>query len=184
MDADDFRALLARARAGDQEATTQLLRECEPNIRRELRIRLTDPYSASDVVQSVYRRFLCRDRLEPYDLSAPAQLGALLRMITRTLVHRLRGQGRGGRPAEGGDALDGIADRRPGPDQIAAAKDLLEAALRRLPPRLRELARLRAQGLSWPEVARQAGGHPEVLRQKFTQALDLVLEQLGTDVLS
>ena len=42
-DSEVFRDLLCRVRAGDQRAATDLVRRLEPELRRAVRVRLSDP---------------------------------------------------------------------------------------------------------------------------------------------
>jgi hypothetical protein len=60
-----FAELLRRVRSGDQEAATALVRQFEPEIRRVVRLRLTDPrmrrvIDSADICQSVLANFFVR----------------------------------------------------------------------------------------------------------------------------
>lgn len=43
MDENSFAAFIQQVRVGDEQAATELVRLCEPEIRREVRLRLRDP---------------------------------------------------------------------------------------------------------------------------------------------
>src|SRR5262245_1727728 len=80
---EDFADLLRRLRAGDADAARQLVARYEPEIRRTVRIRLTDPrlrrvLDSTDVCQSVLANFFVRVSAGEFDLSQPEQLTALL----------------------------------------------------------------------------------------------------------
>ena len=64
VDAGAFRELMVRVRAGDDAAALEIVRQYEPLIRREVRLRLEDPrlrraLDSMDVCQSVLASFLC-----------------------------------------------------------------------------------------------------------------------------
>ncbi|MBI3466204.1 MAG: hypothetical protein HY000_24585 [Planctomycetes bacterium] len=66
--AHSFREMIRRVRAGDEDAATELVRQYEPEIRREVRMRLTDPrlrrgIESVDICQSVFRKSLCASPL-------------------------------------------------------------------------------------------------------------------------
>src|SRR5262245_65121852 len=85
---ESFRDLIRRVRAGDEQAATELVRQYEPEIRREVRLRLTDPglrrvIDLVDICQSVLGNFFARAALGQFDLGEPRQLLALLVKMAR-----------------------------------------------------------------------------------------------------
>jgi hypothetical protein len=65
-----FRDLWNRVRAGDAQAATDLVRQFEPLIRHEIRLRMTDPrltraFDSTDVCQSVLASFFARAACGP-----------------------------------------------------------------------------------------------------------------------
>jgi hypothetical protein len=88
-------------------------------------------------------------------------------------------QRRDSRKQAGGDALEGLLGGDPGPERVAAGRELLEAVRARLSDEERRLADLRGQGMTWPEIAEQVGGNAVALRKQLTRALDRVAEDLG-----
>src|SRR5947207_683217 len=61
-DPEPFRDLMARVRDGDQQAAADLVRALEPELRRAVRVRLSDPrlrrtVDSVDVCQSVLANF-------------------------------------------------------------------------------------------------------------------------------
>jgi RNA polymerase sigma-70 factor (ECF subfamily) len=187
-----FADFLSRVRAGDEEAAAELVRRYAPIIRREVRMRLTDPrlhrqFDSADVCQSVLLSFFVRAAVGQYDLRHPGDLRNLLVAMARNkLASRSRQLLRqSGNPSDGPAGspppLEAVADPHPSAEQILSGRDLLGQVLRRLPPEERRLAELRGQGRTWPEVSAELGGTPEARRKQLGRALDRVLQQLGLD---
>jgi RNA polymerase sigma-70 factor (ECF subfamily) len=188
-----FRDLLARVRAGDQRAATDLVRQLEPELRRAVRVRLGDPrlrrvVDSVDICQSVLANFFVRVRLGEFDLAQPEQLLRLLLVMARNKLQdrarRNQAQKRDQRRIEGqadGD-LDALAGTAPEPGQVVAWRDLLQEVRRLLTDEERQLADRRAEGLEWPEIAAQVGGQPDTLRKQLNRALDRVTAHLGLEV--
>jgi DNA-directed RNA polymerase specialized sigma24 family protein len=65
--------------------------------------------------------------------------------------------------------------------RLVAGRDLLDEVRRRLSAEERQIADLRGQGRSWPEVAAALGGTPEARRKQLTRAVDLIAQQLGLE---
>jgi RNA polymerase sigma-70 factor (ECF subfamily) len=185
----DFRNLLERVRQGDDDSATELVRQFEPELRRVIRVRLTDPrlrrvFDSGDVCQSVLANFFVRVALGEFELNRPEQLFDLLMVMARNKLRdqarRHQAQRRDQRRIE---AVDPILDALPGanddPGRIVAARDLLSEVRRQLSDEERVLAEHRAQGLEWPEIAERLGGRPDALRKKLTRALDRIADRLG-----
>jgi len=191
---DDFRALITRVRAGEQQAATDLVKRYEPEIRRAIRLRLTDPrlnrvLDSMDVCQSVMANFFVRVHAGQFEIDRPDQLLRLLVTMARNrLLDQARRQQAGrrdGRRVEAGgeDQLANLADRDVGtPSQIVSEKELLHAVRLQMTDEERTLAEQRAQGRDWAEIAREIGSTPEAVRKKLSRAMDRVTRRLGLDV--
>src|ERR1700730_3147059 len=89
-----FTEFLRRIRSGDEEAAAELVRRYEPLIRREVRMRLTDPrlcrlFDSGDICQSVLLSFFVRAATGQYRLEQPRDLRNLLvAMAQNKLVSR------------------------------------------------------------------------------------------------
>src|SRR5262245_43447497 len=88
LDDQAFADLMSRVRAGDEAAATEFVRIYEPEIRREVRLRLNNPrlrrvFDSLDITQSVFASFFLRARAGDYELDAPARLLHLLVQMTR-----------------------------------------------------------------------------------------------------
>src|SRR5438105_3109152 len=183
--------LLKRLRAGDGAAAAELVRRYEPEIRRAVRVRLTDPrlrrvLDSIDICQSVLGHFFVRAAAGQIELDRPENLLRLLVTMARNKVldHARRQQAarRDQRRIEGtDDNLAAVADPAPSPSQIAVGRELLERVRRELSDEERELADERALGRDWPEIAAARGATPDALRKKLTRALDRVARTLGLD---
>lgn len=189
-----FAEFLRRIRAGDQDAAAQLVRQYEPAIRLEVRRRLSDPslyplFGSMDICQSVLASFFVRAAAGQYDLEEPGQLlGLLVAMARNKLAGHVRHQHRqrrdSRRRASHGDEL--LAERPGGeaPDRLVEGKELLEKVRQGLSEEERQLADLRAEGLTWPEVASRVGGQAQARRRQLERALDRVARELGLDEVS
>src|SRR3954466_12412319 len=154
MSEEPFAELINRIRAGDEQAAADLVRRYEPEIRREVRFLLRDPFlrrsfDSMDICQSVMGSFFLRAALGEYDLSRPEDLVRLLISMTRNKVvdatRRQRAQRRDHRRATSLEAVD-IASVTPSPSQVAEGRELLAAFRDRLSAEERRLADLRSQG--------------------------------------
>src|SRR4051794_37199199 len=96
----DFRELIVRVRAGDEQAAAELVSLYEPLIRREVRLRLEDrrltrAFDSVDLCQSVLASFFVRAAAGQYDLDEPGQLaGLLVKMARNKLASHARHQNR------------------------------------------------------------------------------------------
>jgi RNA polymerase sigma-70 factor (ECF subfamily) len=188
---DQFRELVRRVRARDDEAATQLMRRYESAVRRVVRIHMRDSrlrrvLDSMDICQSVMATFFARAALGQYDLESPGDLLNLLAAITRHKVtnqaKRLLSQKRDlRRDAPLGDEPDRTPDRASDPAEQASAKELLAKVRDRLAEDERYLAEQRALGRGWKELADELGGTDVALRKKLTRALDRVMAELGLD---
>src|SRR5262249_24504243 len=93
-----FAELIDRVRKGDELAAAELVRLYEPEIKRSIRFRLTDPHlrrllDPSDIVQSVLRSFFARAAGGQYELESEENLKRLLVTMARNkLVDHARRQ--------------------------------------------------------------------------------------------
>jgi RNA polymerase sigma-70 factor (ECF subfamily) len=185
----EFRELIARVRAGDEQAATQLVRRYEPEVRREVRFLLRDPFlrrsfDSMDICQSVMSSFFLRAALGEYDLGRPEDLVRLLVSMTRNKVvdatRRQRAQRRDHRRSTSLEAVDIAADI-PSPVQVAEGRELLDAFRGKLSEEERRLADLRANGKEWADIAGEVGGTAEARRKQLTRAVARVSRELGLD---
>jgi RNA polymerase sigma-70 factor (ECF subfamily) len=186
-----FSEFLRRIRAGDEGAAAELVRRYEAAIRIEVRRRLNDPslyplFDSMDICQSVLASFFLRAAAGEYDLDDPAQLLRLLVGIARNKLawhsrrqHRQRRDSR--RSVHDGPA---VLDDLPGglsPDSLVAGRELLQQVRQRMSEPERQLADLRGEGLTWPEIAARLGGQAQARRRQLSRALDRIAQELGLE---
>jgi RNA polymerase sigma factor (sigma-70 family) len=189
-DASSFENLLRGIRAGDEQAATELVRQHEKVIRRQVLMHLTDPklgrlFGASDICQMVLASFFLRAAAGQYDLDSPEQLVKLLVRMTRnkiaSLARRQRAHPADQQRVEDSGLEEKVLADAPSPSTVVAQRELLHEVQRRLSAEERQLVSLRIEGHAWPAIAKQLGGTPEARRMQLTRALDRVEQQLGID---
>lgn len=189
---NSFSDLVRRVREGESAAAAELVRLYEPEIRRVVRVRMTDPrlrrvVDSMDVCQSVLANFFLRASAGQFDLNQPDELIALLVAMVRNKVvdqaRRMQAGKRDSRRVEaGGDSVfDRMAGDTQSPDRIVADREIVAEARRRLSPDERYLAEQRALGREWNELAEELKTSAEALRKKLTRALDRVAAELGAE---
>jgi RNA polymerase sigma-70 factor (ECF subfamily) len=185
-----FAEFMRRVRGGDAQAAAELVRRYESHVRVAVRVRLTDPalrrqLDTADVCQSVLASFFLRVGAGQYDLAEPSQLIALLvRMAQNKLAGQARFHRRQRRDAHQAGGLDGTAEvpaAGPGPERVAAGRDLLAALRARLTAEERAVADRRGAGQGWAEIAAGLGGTADGRRMQLKRAVDRVAAELGLD---
>ncbi len=164
---DDMLRLLARWRAGDQQAATDLYRTYASRLialaRNHLSAKMAARFDAEDVVQSVCRSFFARARDGQFAVQASDELWRLLVAITlhktrRAVKHHQRGK-RGVDQEVAGQGIFGVPvevlARAPAPEEAIALADLLETVMRRCSPLDRQIIELRLQGCTVEDIAAQ-----------------------------
>jgi RNA polymerase sigma-70 factor (ECF subfamily) len=187
-----FAELVARLRRGDADAAAEVVRRYESEIRRAVRLRLTDArlrrvLDSMDICQSVMANFFVRAAAGQFDLERPDQLLRLLVVMARNKVrdqvshlHAARRDQRRLDP-NGGETLNKTAEVAPTPSEVVAGRDLLQSVLGALTPEERLLAEQRAAGRDWNGLARDRSEKPDALRKRLTRALDRVARQFGLE---
>lgn len=179
---------MTRVRAGDADAAAELVGRYERAVRVAVRVRLTDPklrrqFDSLDVCQSVLGTFFVAVAAGRYDLRSPQQLVALLVKMAQNKLYLQARRATRLRRDVGRTQADGPAlpDLRPGPDRIAAGRELLARVLARLPAGERAVAHQRAAGHTWEEIAAALGQRPDAVRIRFTRALDRLADALDDE---
>jgi DNA-directed RNA polymerase specialized sigma24 family protein len=185
-----FPDLMARVRAGDEAAATELVGRYETTVRVAVRTRLADPalrryFDSADVCQSVLRTFFRRAAAGRYAPATPGELMRLLMgMARRKLARYVRRYCRQQRDyrrvlEDSGHLIGRHPDPGPPPDERAADRDLFDGVYRRLSADERAVADAWTAGEGWPEIAARLGGTAEGRRKQLTRALGRVLDDLG-----
>jgi RNA polymerase sigma-70 factor (ECF subfamily) len=177
-----FSTLLEQARSGQSSAATELVRRYEPELRRFVRVRLTDArlrrfIDSVDICQSILGRFFTGFFAGKYQIQGPDQLIALLlRMARNELCDQLRRQraarrgGRGVQPSASYPPED-LADSDASPSEQVAATEWVKEVLQGLTAQERLIVQRRMAGTGWAELARELQTNAEVLRKRFTRAM-------------
>jgi RNA polymerase sigma-70 factor (ECF subfamily) len=187
-----FLDLIHRVRIGDEDAATELVRQYEPEIRRAIRLRLTDPrlrrlLDSMDICQSVLGDFFVRAAAGQFDLEEPTQLLKLFVVMARNKLRNHADYQRAARrdhrrlDMAAGVGLDTVAGGIPSPSRIASGQELLREVRRQMTEEERYLAEQRALGRDWADLAAEVGGTPEGLRKRLARAVDRVARRLGLD---
>ncbi|MFO0843102.1 MAG: sigma-70 family RNA polymerase sigma factor [Gemmataceae bacterium] len=187
-----FPDLISRVRAGDDAAATDLVKRYEPEIRREVRFLLRDPFlrrsfDSMDICQSVMGSFFLRAALGEYDIDRPEDLIRLLISMTRNKVvdatRRQRAQRRDHRRATSLESVD-VEAVTPSPSQVVEHRELLAALRGKLNDEERQLADLRALGREWADIAAEVGGTADARRKQLSRAIERASRELGLDELA
>ncbi len=185
--ASDLAACLRAIQSGDETAAIRFVSAFEPEVRRFVRVRLTDPglrrlMDSVDIVQSVMGRFFLHLQADRLQIEHPLQLlKLLLTMARNTLIDHSR-YAAVRRTVEGfGDnqSLAFVADRHASQEDGLIGADLLSYVRLRLSPHERALVDGWLNGAGWEELAREFGGSPEALRKRMTRAIDRATSTLG-----
>jgi RNA polymerase sigma-70 factor (ECF subfamily) len=187
---DDFKDLIARVRAGDARAAEELVRRYELVIRMEVRRELRDPrlrryFDSLDICQSVLSSFFVRATLGQDDLDDPAKVVKLLVGMTKNKVaEQARREGRQCRDYRRSEPLGPQVekpDSGPGPSEVVAGEELLQAIQRELTTEEKQLAERRSRGQSWAEIVSELGGTIEARKKQMERAIARVRQRFGLD---
>lgn len=189
-----FLELFDQVRRGDPQAAEQIVRAYEPEIRRTIRVRMTDSQlrrivDSCDLCQSVMAAFFVRAAAGQFDVESPRDLLNLLVTMARNRVtdwvRRDRATRRDGRRDVSLEAHDLSArefiEQNPGPHSIAADRELLQSVRDKLSLDEQRLMDWRAEGRQWTEIGIELKEHPAAVRMRFTRALDRITTEMGLE---
>jgi RNA polymerase sigma-70 factor (ECF subfamily) len=189
-EAENFAEFVARIRAGDERAAAELVRQYEPLIRREVRLRLEDRglcrlFDSMDVCQSVMASFFVRAAAGEYDLQQPAQLVKLLVSMSRnkliSAARRQRRQKRDHRKVVTDDQIHQAVSPDASPSVILGGQELLARFRALLNEEEKQIADLRADGADWQRIANELGGTAQARRMQLARAIDRAVKALGLE---
>jgi DNA-directed RNA polymerase specialized sigma24 family protein len=182
MPTPDLAKFYAVLRSGDGPAAEALWRDLDPFLRRAIRLGLIDgrlrrTLDTNDILQSLVKDFLSQD----VDASPVAgDAGGLYAYLAAAVRKKIGGKLRKERRHRG--SLPSVwepASTEPAVTQHIEAQDLSQALRARLSESNRRLYDLKAQELSWPEIAEKVGGHPDALRMRLRRAIAAALGEMG-----
>ena len=158
LDHASFHDLIRRVGSGDQNAAAVLVRHYEPEIRRDLRLRLQDSplhriLDSIDISQSVLANFFVRAAAGQFDLATPEKLLKLLMKMAhnklRDHARRQHACRRDHRRVQTSDssAMAAVPAHIETPSKILEGREMLDAVHRCLSAEERYLAEQRELGL-------------------------------------
>jgi DNA-directed RNA polymerase specialized sigma24 family protein len=181
---DQFRDLVVRVRAGDQDAATELARVFEPFIVRYVRFamrkrrdykRIRPRLGSADICQSVFKSLFVGLKEGRFELNQPDQLERLLRVMSR---FKIATEGRRLsvilREVIDGDSPPDRTDSGASPEKPIDDQDLVENVVAHFFDDELELLHRRLDGETWPSIAAQLGVNAESLRKKLERAIERV----------
>lgn len=187
--------LIRRVRQGDAAAAAELVRRYEPELRREVRLRMRSGHlsrlmDSVDVSQSVLCSFFVSVSLGRYEIEQPGQLRRLLvRMARNKLADQLRRHRARRRDLRRHRSLveadvegASLARAAPSPSDEVALEELVTQFRSRLTPEERRLADQRRQGRTWAEIAADRQVSAEALRKRLSRAIQRVASELDVDL--
>jgi RNA polymerase sigma-70 factor (ECF subfamily) len=188
--------LLARWRAGDQQAAAELVDRFTERLlalaRSQLSEKLARRVDAEDVVQSAYRSFFTAARDGRFEVRRSGDLWRLLSAIT---VHKLQHQveyhtadkrsvdreaGFGGESSLQGLQAE-VYSRAPAPAEAAVLVEELEQLLRDLKPQHRQMVEMRLQGYGVPEIAAATDRSERLVRRVLDQVKGRLRQRAAGD---
>lgn len=188
---ENFEKFLAALRKGDEKAVEELVRLCEPQLRRIARTRLAEGHlrreaDSMDIVQSVLTSFLHHAAAGDFLIETPDQL---LRLLRTMALNRLRDLARkGGAAARKRTAQDQVGNNtpayaiqgnEPSPSEHIVVEDMLDRFLKVLSPEARSIHHWRASGWSWNEIAAELKAPSNTVRIRFARETLRVARELG-----
>jgi RNA polymerase sigma-70 factor (ECF subfamily) len=189
---ESFEDLLARLRAGDDDAATEVFNRFARRLIGLAHARLDQQVKRKadpeDVVQSVYKSFFVRFAEGQFDLKSWDSLWSLLTVLTVRkcgqhidYFHAARRDVRGEVPMSPGPAGDDARtpweaiDRDPTPAEAAVLTELVEQVQRGLEPRHRAIVSLALQGHGPAEVSAQLGCSERTVRRVLERVREWLL---------
>lgn len=191
---EEFENLIARVREGDAEAARQCVQAFEPEIRRAVRMRLTDPrlrqfVDSVDICQSVFGKFFISAADDQLEIERPEQmLGLLITMARHRVIDLARRQYAKRRDVERNERIDGnssgpmqLAGQARNPLSVVIGNELVNEIKQRLSPAELEIAEQRLSGQPWQEIADRFGEQVDAVRKRYDRAMLRVRKELLGD---
>ena len=176
----ELQEFFAIIQGDDEQALETMLQELDPFLRRVIRLRLHDgrlrrSVDTTDILQSLLEDFLRQPEAGERAETSSAELSAYLAAAVRHKVQtRLRKERR-----HAGSLPRDWEPASPEPDvgQRVEVQDFAAAIRGRLDASTCLLFDLKAQGLTWQEIAAQVGGRADALRMRLTRTVAALLAE-------
>jgi len=189
---DEFQSLIARIRAGDREAATQVVERFAERLKglacRHLDRRMRPKVDPEDVVQSVFQSFFDRCRHDDLEFSGWDQLWALLAVMA---MRRCAWESRWHRaarrdvrreipdlaPQSDQNWLESFATRDQSPETALQLADTFSRVMVHMEEADREIIRLSLQGWTVGEISLELGRHPRAVYRVLQNLRQKLVEQ-------
>lgn len=167
-DAQGDRLLVDAARAGDEQALSELYTLYFPRVYRYILARTGNTYDAEDLAEEVFIRVI--EAIERFEWREAPFSAWLFRIAHNAVISQRRKDGARGKSTQ---LAEGLATESAGPEELVETRltlnDIMKAA-EKLPEAQRQVIALRfAAGLSVAETARAMGkgeGNVKVIQHK------------------
>jgi RNA polymerase sigma-70 factor (ECF subfamily) len=183
--------LIARWRAGDEQAASALWRRYAEQLislaRTRLSKKLARHVDPEDLVQSAYGSFFVAARTDRYILR---QSGDLWRLLVAITLHKLQKQFRRHSALkrdmshessiEESNNLLKLFAREPSPEEAAALADELDHLMGQIKPSARDIVELCLQGYQVNEIAAITGKHEGTVRRNLQQVKGYLKKRCGS----
>lgn len=187
-DTERLAAWIQGIKLGNQTAAAEFVNQYEPELRRFIRYRITDPrlrrlFDSVDVCQSVLARFFHHVRTERISVEHPLQLLKLLTTMARNslLDHARKAKVRHRISEHDGDPeqLPYLKDPGIAPVDQAERADLVSLIRSRLRPDEQLTLDKWMLGHGWEALSIEFACEPDAIRKKLTRAIDRATKELG-----
>lgn len=186
-----FDELIERLRKGDIVAAEQIHRDYSEQLRRIVRIHLTDSrlrrrMDSADICQSVFGSFFLRMALGQFDIANAMDLLSLLGTMARNRVAHHAKMLRAARRDVRRDVPVAVDDldlpvNEESPSQIIASQELITAFFQQLDDENKSIADLRRDGRTWDEIGVSLGRTGEAVRKQYQRTLQRISRELGIE---
>ena len=179
----DFRTLLTGIRAGSEEAAWRFIELYGPHIHRVVRRlldrRLRSQFDSVDFVQAVWASFFREpDQIRSFE-TAPELAGYLAAAARNKVIDEARrrlGTKKYDVKIErsfndSSVEADELRSCGPSPDDVAIAREAWSRLVAEQPTQYREVAKLRFQGATYPEIAARLEIHERTARKIIERLL-------------
>ena len=185
----EFADLMARLRAGDQDAAWRLIEDYGPHIRRvvrrELHQKMRSKFDSIDFVQAVWASFF-REPGQMREMQTPEELLALLMTVARNKVidetrRRLYLQKMNVHREEPLDEqppekLEKMHSPQPRPSQVAVAREQWQRLMQGASPEHRQILEMRFAGATYEQIGSKLDLHERSVRRIVEQMLERLEE--------
>jgi RNA polymerase sigma factor (sigma-70 family) len=187
---DEFNLLLARARAGDEEAVRDFLERFEQEVRTMVRSRLPkklrSQFDSGDFVQAVWQSFFFDRGLESREFDDAEHLRGFLfgmvrnkvreqhRRLTKTEKYDLAREERLYVRRGDREVPREVVSPEPSPSQAVQASDRMAQLTEGRSPREVEVLTLRCLGMTFIEIAARTGINERKVRRVIEAARSLL----------